>query len=60
MRVSYIRASDVWFVVCLLFDFLIILEYAVLLWMQRERDQRGAQSNKVQPFRRTKVSLTLW
>ena len=50
MGVSYLRASDVWYVACLLFDFLIILEYAVLLWLQRGREEREAKWGQVQPF----------
>ncbi|XP_037083179.1 glycine receptor subunit alpha-2-like [Pollicipes pollicipes] len=37
LEVSYIRASDIWYVGCLVFDFLIILEYVVLIFIQRER-----------------------
>ncbi|KAF0291348.1 Glycine receptor subunit alpha-3 [Amphibalanus amphitrite] len=50
MRVSYIRNTDVWFVGCLLFDFLIILEYAVLLWVQRELADGAARWTRVTPF----------
>ncbi|XP_043238228.1 glycine receptor subunit alpha-4-like [Amphibalanus amphitrite] len=50
MGVSYLRASDVWYVACLLFDFLIILEYSVLLWLQRRREEGEAKWGQVQPF----------
>ena len=50
MGVSYLRASDVWYVACLLFDFLVILEYSVLLWLQRRREEGEAKWGQVQPF----------
>ena len=53
LQVSYIRASDIWYVGCLIFDFLIILEYVVLIFIQRlkqaELGDAWARPTKIYP-----------
>ena len=50
---SYIRASDIWYVGCLIFDFLIILEYVVLIFVQRQKQSEigavWARPTKIYP-----------